>query len=82
MCITIGLLGHGENRTTGDFSCGAQGVWIENGQLTSPVAEITSSGKLQDMLQDTDMIGNDLVWRGHQAAPTVDMRKRVVSARR
>jgi hypothetical protein len=32
-CITIGLLGHGENRTTGDFSRGVQGVWIENGQL-------------------------------------------------
>jgi PmbA protein len=74
-----GLLGHGENLTTGDFSRGAQGVWIENGQLTYPVAEINISGKLQDMLQDIDMIGNDLVWRGHQAAPTFRMRKLVVS---
>ncbi len=74
-----GLLGHGENLTTGDFSRGAQGVWIENGRLTYPVAEINISGKLQAMIQDTDMIGNDLVWRGRQAAPTFRMRKLVVS---
>jgi PmbA protein len=74
-----GLLGHGENLTTGDFSRGARGVWIENGQLTYPVAEINISGKLQDMLQGIDMIGNDLVWRGSQAAPTFRMRRLVVS---
>ena len=61
MCITIGLLDHGENRTTGDFSRGAQGVWIENGRLTSSVAEIPIAGKHQDMLQDMDMIGNDQI---------------------
>jgi PmbA protein len=74
-----GLLGFGENLTTGDFSRGAQGVWIENGQLTYPVAEINISGKLREMLQDIDMIGHDLVWRGNQAAPTFRMRKLVVS---
>jgi PmbA protein len=74
-----GLLGHGENLTTGDFSRGAQGVWIANGQLTYPVTEINISGKLQDMLQGIDMIGNDLVWRGNQAAPTFRMRKLVIS---
>ena len=40
---------------------------------------MTIARKLQDMLQDTDMIGNDLVWRSHQAAPTFRMRKLVVS---
>jgi PmbA protein len=74
-----GLLGHGDNLTTGDFSRGAQGVWIENGQLAYPVAEINISGKLQDMLQGIDMIGDDLVWRGNQAAPTFRMRRLVIS---
>jgi PmbA protein len=74
-----GLLGHGDNLTTGAFSRGAQGVWIENGQLAYPVAEINISGKLQDMLLGIDMIGNNLVWRGNQAAPTFRIRKLVVS---
>ena len=47
--------------------------------LTYSVAEITISRKLQDMFQDTDMIGNDPVWRDYQAAPTFRMRKRFVS---
>jgi PmbA protein len=74
-----GLLGRGENLTTGDFSRGARGVWIENGQLAYPVGEINISGKFQDMLQGIDMIGDDLVWRSNLAAPTFRMRQLVVS---
>ena len=64
------LMGFGVNQTTGDFSRGAAGIWIENGRLTYPVIEINISGNLKDMLRDIDFVGNDLEWRSATAAPT------------
>jgi PmbA protein len=65
------FLGFGVNMVTGDFSRGASGLWIENGELTYPVEEITVAGNLKDMLNNISEIGNDLVFRGSLAAPTL-----------
>lgn len=64
------FLGFGVNLVTGDFSRGASGMWIENGELTYPVEEVTIAGNLKDMFQNITAIGNDLEWRSSTAAPT------------
>jgi PmbA protein len=73
------MMGFGWNITTGDFSQGAAGLWIEHGELAYPVSEINISGNLKDMLLDIDMVGDDLVFRSGTAAPTFRMAKLVVS---
>ena len=65
------LMGFGTNIVTGDYSRGAAGLWIENGQLTHAVEEITIAGKLGEMLRNVTAIGNDLVFRGSVASPTL-----------
>jgi PmbA protein len=65
------LIGFGVNMVTGDYSRGAAGFWIENGELAYPVEEITIAGNLRRMLLDIDMIGNDLEFRGRIASPTI-----------
>jgi PmbA protein len=64
-------MGFGVNLVTGDYSQGASGVWIENGELAYPVEEITIAGNLKDMYRNIAAIGNDLVFRGSSAAPTI-----------
>jgi PmbA protein len=46
-------------------------MWIENGELTYPVEEVTIAGNLKDMLNNISEIGNDLEFRGSTAAPTL-----------
>jgi PmbA protein len=65
------FLGFGVNMVTGDYSRGASGLWIENGELTYPVEEVTVAGNLKDMLNNISEIGNDLAFRGSTAAPTL-----------
>ncbi len=65
------MLGSGVNMVTGDYSRGATGIWIENGELAYPVEEITVAGNLKVMLVAVEAIGNDLEWRGRVAAPTL-----------
>lgn len=65
------LIGQGVNMVTGDYSRGASGLWIENGELTFPVQEITVAGNLREMFQNISAIGNDLVFRGSVASPTL-----------
>jgi PmbA protein len=64
-------MGFGVNLVTGDYSQGASGLWIENGELAYPVEEITIAGNLKDMYKNIVAIGNDLVFRGASAAPTM-----------
>lgn len=73
------LMGFGVNQTTGDFSRGAAGMWIENGELAYPVTEINVSGNLKDMLRDIEAVGSDLQWFGGSAAPTLKMPKLMIS---
>ena len=65
------LMGFGVNTVTGDYSRGATGLWIENGQLTHAVEEVTVAGNLAEMLRNVTAIGNDLVFRSAIAAPTL-----------
>jgi PmbA protein len=64
-------MGFGVNLVTGDYSQGAAGMWIENGELAYPVEEITIAGNLKDMYKNISAIGNDLVFRTATAAPTL-----------
>jgi PmbA protein len=64
-------MGFGVNLVTGDYSQGASGPWIENGELAYPVEEITIAGNLKDMFRNVVAIGNDLEFRGSGAVPTV-----------
>ena len=73
------LIGFGINGVTGDFSKGAAGLWIENGQLTYPVAEVTVAGNLLEMLNAIEGIGNDLVLRDRTVSPTVLIGRMVVA---
>jgi PmbA protein len=66
-----GLMGFGVNLVTGDYSRGAAGLWIENGQLTHAVEEVTIAGNLAEMLLNATAIGNDLVFRGAGSSPTL-----------
>ena len=65
------LIGFGINMVTGDYSRGAAGFWIENGELTYPVEEITIAGNLKDMFSNVELVGNDLEFRGRIASPTI-----------
>jgi PmbA protein len=73
------LMGFGVNLTTGDFSRGAQGFWIEKGRVAYPVTEINLSGNLKDMLASIDAVADDVLWRGSSAAPSFRMSKLTVS---
>lgn len=64
-------MGFGVNLVTGDYSQGASGMWIENGEIAYPVEEITIAGNLKDMYKNIVAIGNDLVFRSASAAPTL-----------
>jgi PmbA protein len=65
------FLGFGVNLVTGDFSRGAVGLWIQNGEMTFPVEEITVAGNLKEMLFNITEIGSDLEFRGAIASPTI-----------
>jgi len=73
------LIGFGVNVVTGDYSQGAVGHWIEGGRLVHPVHEVTIAGNLRNMLRDVDAVGNDLVFRGSSASPTIRIRRMTVS---
>lgn len=65
------FLGHGANLVTGDYSRGASGMWIVNGELAYPVEEITVAGNLKEMFKNISEIGTDLEFRGSMASPTI-----------
>lgn len=68
-------IGFGVNLVTGDYSRGAAGIWIENGEFTYPVEEVTIAGNLKEMFQNIEMIGNDLEMRSRISAPTIKISK-------
>ncbi len=73
------LIGFGVNIVTGDYSRGAVGLWIENGELAYPVSEVTIAGNLGEMLKGIEAVGSDLEFRGSVAAPTLMIREMTVS---
>lgn len=79
--LLTGTIGFGLVPTTGDISRGAFGLWIENGELSHPVAEITISGNLGDMLQNIEMIGDDLTFRRSVSGPTIKISEMTVGGK-
>jgi PmbA protein len=73
------LIGFGVNMVTGDYSRGAAGQWIENGELAYPVEEITIAGNLKHMLANIETVGSDLEFRGRIASPTMKIREMMIA---
>jgi PmbA protein len=65
------LMGQGVNAVTGDYSRGASGFWVENGEILYPVDELTIAGNLKDMLLNIVAIGDDVDMRGNIRAPSM-----------
>ncbi len=65
------LLGQGVNYVTGDYSRGASGYWVENGEIQYPVQEITIAGNLKDMLRGIVAVGNDVLVRGSKQVGSI-----------
>jgi PmbA protein len=75
------LMGFGVNVVTGDYSRGATGLWIRNGELAFAVSEVTIAGNLKEMLLDIQAVGNDLEFRGAVAAPTLKIGEMTVGGK-
>lgn len=73
------LIGFGVNGVTGDYSRGAVGLWIEGGELTYPVEEVTVAGNLLEMFGAIEGIGNDLRLRDRTVSPTLLIGRMVVA---
>ena len=65
------LMGQGVNILTGDYSRGAAGFWVENGEIQYPVEEITIAGNLKDMLKNIVAVGNDIDYRGNDRTGSI-----------
>ena len=75
------LIGSGVNTVTGDYSRGAVGIWIRDGELAFPVSEVTIASTLQEMLAGIVGIGNDLRFRGSMESPTLMIGEMTVGGR-
>jgi PmbA protein len=75
------LLGQGVNVVTGDYSRGAAGMWIENGEFAYPVHEVTIASNLARMLMEIESVASDLEFRGSVASPTLVIREMTVSGK-
>ncbi|MDR2875771.1 MAG: metalloprotease PmbA [Methylobacillus sp.] len=73
------LLGHGINMVTGDYSRGAAGFWVENGQIQYPVEEITVAGNLKDMFKDIAAVGNDVLVQGSKQTGSILLSRMTVA---
>jgi PmbA protein len=65
------LMGQGVNGVTGDYSRGASGFWVEDGEILYPVAEFTLAGNLRDMLRNVVALGDDVDVRSSIRAPSM-----------
>ncbi|MCC6874021.1 MAG: TldD/PmbA family protein [Sandaracinaceae bacterium] len=75
------MMGFGFNAVTGDFSRGAAGFWIENGELAFPVSEVTISLNLDEILKRIDAIADDLDLRTSIATPTFRVSAMILAGR-
>jgi len=79
--LLTGTIGQGLVPVTGDISRGAFGMWIENGEIAYPVAEITISGNLGKILQEIEMIGNDLEFKRSVTGPTIKIKEMTIGGK-
>ncbi|MFI4926766.1 MAG: metalloprotease PmbA [Burkholderiales bacterium] len=69
--FVIELMGQGVNYVTGDYSRGASGFWVENGEIAFPVQEITIAGNLKDMLRNIEAVGSDVYNYGAKSVGSI-----------
>jgi PmbA protein len=77
--LVVELMGDGVNLVTGDYSRGAFGFWVENGEIQYPVEGITIAGNLQTMFMDIVAIGNDVDHKGGIFTGSVLLEKMTVA---
>lgn len=77
--VVTELMGQGVNKVTGDYSRGAAGFWVENGELQFPVEEITIAGNLKDMFANIVEIGKDVDGRGNIQTGSVFIEKMMIA---
>src|SRR6185312_14853436 len=65
------MMGQGINAVTGDYSRGAAGFWVENGEIAYPVEEITIAGNLKDMFRGIVAVGTDVLSRGSRQCGSI-----------
>jgi PmbA protein len=73
------LMGQGVNGVTGDYSRGAAGYWVENGQIAYPVQEITIAGNLKDMFQSIVAAGTDVSRRGSRQCGSILLERMTIA---
>ncbi len=74
-------MGHGVNLTTGDYSRGAAGFWVEQGEIQHPVEEITIAGNLRDMFQEIQAVGSDVDHRRNIKTGSILLTKMMIAGR-
>jgi PmbA protein len=77
--LVTNLLGFGVNITTGDFSRGAEGLWIRQGEISHPVDGITIAGDLREMLGNIETVASDLHFFGRIGSPTFVVREMTIA---
>lgn len=77
--FVIELMGHGLNAVTGDYSRGASGFWVENGQIAFPVHEITIAGNMRDMFMGIQAVGADAYNYGAKTTGSILINKMTVA---
>jgi len=81
-CLYVAdMMGFCCNPVTGDFSRGAGGFWIENGEKTFPVAEVTISLNFDQLWKSIDAVGDDLDQRSSTACPTFRVAKMTIAGK-
>jgi PmbA protein len=76
--LVTAVSGPGFNVVSGDYSRGAAGLWIENGEIAYPVEEITVAGNLIEMFESIEAIGNDLALTDSVVSPTLKFAEMMV----
>ena len=77
--LVTDVMGQGVNIVTGDYSRGAAGFWVENGEIQYPVAEITVAGQLQDMLKNIVAVADDVEHRSNIQTGSILLDKMKIS---
>ena len=77
--LVTDVMGQGVNIVTGDYSRGASGFWVENGEIQYPVAEITIAGQLQDMLKNMVAVAEDIEHRSNIQTGSILLDKMKIS---
>ena len=77
--LVTDVMGQGVNIVTGDYSRGASGFWVENGEIQYPVAEITIAGQLQDMLKNMVAVADDIEHRSNIQTGSILLNKMKIS---